>query len=218
MSVASTQPETFSAKLWAATAADHSNAEHSPFMTALLGGELPREGYVDLLAQHHRLYEALESVGSLLANDPISSAFLDPNLHQLDALTSDLLHLAGPDWADRYPASSATDDYTARVREVATSWPAGYVAHHYTRYLGDLSGGVIIARVAAQAYGLTPGRGGSFSRFERIADAKAYKVAYRAKLDAAPWSDEEQLLVIDEIRHAYDLNQAVFSALNHHTE
>ena len=109
----------------------------------------------------------------------------------------------------------ATQEYLDRLRSSWT-WPGGYVAHHYTRYLGDLSGGQHIGRVAAEAYGLTPTHGGRFARFDALGDPHRFKADYRQALDDAPWDEAEQERVIDEIREAYRLNSAVFVDLEHH--
>jgi len=208
-------PASFSATVRARTAGDHRHAEHAPFMGALLDGTLRADGYVDLLAQHRYAYEAIEAAADRLAQHPEVAPFLHPGLERLPSLDADLADLAGPGWAERFPATPATAAYVARLQEVGATWPGGYVAHHYTRYLGDLSGGQHIGRIAARTYGLTPTHGGRFSRFEGI-DATAVKDAYRASLDAAPWDGEEQERVIAEIQEAYRLNTAVFSSLDHH--
>lgn len=205
----------FSALLRERTTGDHRSAERSPFMTALLAGELPRAGYVDMLAQHRHAYDALESTGRSLAADPVVRSFLDPALLRLPALDADLADLAGTDWASTHPPSAATERYVTRLRELAT-WPGGFVAHHYTRYLGDLSGGQFIGRLAATTYDLTPEHGGRFARFDGIEDPAAFKADYRQALDDAPWDPDEQRRVVDEIREAYRLNGDVFADLEHH--
>lgn len=206
--------DTFSALLRTRTADDHGRAEHGPFMGALMGGTLPRDGYIDMLAQHYYAYEALEASNPTMAEDPVVSAFVDPALDRLPTLASDLTDLAGDDWQDRYPPTAATEAYVARLREVA-AWPGGWVAHHYTRYLGDLSGGQFIGRVAARTYELTPEHGGRFAIFEQIEDRNAYKDAYRAKLDSAEWDNDEQERIVAEIREAYRFNTEVFDGLAH---
>lgn len=205
---------TFSATLRQRTAGDHQLAERSPFMAALVGGTLPRRGYVDMLAQHAHAYEALEAPLDRLRLDPVVAPFLHPGLDRLPSLRADLQDLDGEGWAERFPASAPTAAYVARLHEVA-DWAGGYVAHHYTRYLGDLSGGQFIGRVAARTYELSPDFGGRFSRFDGV-DAVACKESYRAALDAAPWDAEEQDRVVAEIREAYRLNTAVFAELDRH--
>lgn len=213
-----TATQSFSVVLRERTASDHSGAEHSPFMKGLLGGELSREGYIDMLAQHYYTYEAIEGANARLADDEVAGPFVDSALDRLESLEADLTDLAGADWRDTYGPTEATNAYVARINECANDWPAGWVAHHYTRYLGDLSGGKFIGRVAARTYELSLDHGGRFAHFADIEDANAYKDAYRAKLDAAPWDDEEQIRVIDEIRAAYTFNNEVFISLGHHME
>ncbi|MGN6694644.1 MAG: heme oxygenase (biliverdin-producing) [Aquihabitans sp.] len=206
--------ERFSATLRFETAGDHRGAEHSAFFDALMRGTLPPAGYVDLLAQHWYAYDQLESQGARLASDPIAAAFVDAALLRLPALSTDLAELAGSDWRAEHPASPATAAYVSAI-ERASAWSGGFVAHHYTRYLGDLSGGQHIGRVAARTYGLAPGRGGHFAAFA-IEDAAAYREAYRVKLDQAAWDGGERRRVIDEVHEAYRYNQAVLAALDHH--
>jgi heme oxygenase len=208
-------PVPFSSQLRQATSDDHQQAERSPFFGALLRGALPVEAFVDMLAQHRYTYAALEGAEPALASDPTVASVSDPGLARLPSLDADLVDLCGPDWAHRYPPSSATSAYVARLHEVA-GWPAGFVAHHYTRYLGDLSGGQHIGRIVARHYGLSPTWGGRFSRFESITDPTGFKARYRTALDAAPWGVEERERVVEEIRVAYRLNTEVFDDLARH--
>ncbi|MBX3313949.1 MAG: biliverdin-producing heme oxygenase [Actinobacteria bacterium] len=216
MSAAQTDA-TFSAILRERTADDHRDAETSTFMSALVDGHLPLAGYTDMLAQHAYAYEALESPAPTVADDPVLQPFLHPGLLRADALAADLHALVGPEWRTVHRPTPATERYVSRLREVGSSWTGGYVAHHYTRYLGDLSGGQFIGRIAARTYDLTPERGGRFASFDQLGDLTAFKDAYRAALDAAPWDGDEQVRIVDEIRAAYALNGDVFAGLEHHT-
>src|SRR5690606_28115962 len=100
----------------------------------------------------------------------------------------------------------------ARIREVAAEgWVAGVVAHHYTRYLGDLSGGQIISRRVSKQHGLEKA-GVSFYDFTALGSLEDFKNEYRGALDAlgATLSAEEQQRMLDEVRAAYGFNTAVF--------
>lgn len=210
-----TDTTSFADELRSVTAVDHQEAEGARFLGALAAGTLPRDGYVDLLAQYARLYDALEATGDRLAADPTVAPFLHEGLRRSAALRADLEDLAGPDWAERFPASAATTAYADRLSALA-SWPAGFVAHHYTRYLGDLSGGQFLGRAADRAYGLSPDHGGRFADFSTLGDPAAFKAAYRQALDAAPWDDEERARIVDEVHAAYVRNGQVLAALEHH--
>ena len=85
------------------------------------------------------------------------------------------------------------------------------VAHHYTRYLGDLSGGQSVGRALHRAFDLN-GAGLAFYDFP-IAKPKPYKDAYRARLDALDLRPADVDRVVEEVKVAFRLNQAVFDEL-----
>ena len=62
--------ETFSERLKAATWGDHATAEHHGFTKALLDGELSREGYTAMVAQHYFAYAALDEETQAAVDDP----------------------------------------------------------------------------------------------------------------------------------------------------
>lgn len=194
--------------------AEHEAAEESPFMAALLSGKITDAGYLAYLERMALVYAELERVGRGLADDPIAAAVLDDALLRDDALEEDLAF-----WRARASAgvthSPATDAYIAALEEAA-SWGGLFVAHHYTRYLGDLSGGQAIGRIIARTYGLADGAGTAFYAFDEIPKPKPYKDGYRSRLDALPLTAQEQARVVAEVRHAFRLNQAIFAELADH--
>ncbi len=94
---------------------------------------------------------------------------------------------------------------------LATS-PVHFIAHHYVRYLGDLSGGQMIGKKLSTVYGLGEA-GTSFYRFEQIPDPRAYKIAYRAKLDALDLPEEQAAALVAEAQQAFRHNGDVFVEL-----
>lgn len=132
--------DSFSTVIRTASHEQHVEAETSTFMGDLLGGRLGVEAYARYTEQLWFVYEALEAGAHRLVPDPVAGPFVQPELMRLTALEKDLAHLRGPDWRTTLTALPATRAYAERVAECAREWPAGYVAHHYTRYLGDLSG------------------------------------------------------------------------------
>ncbi|MFZ2172450.1 MAG: biliverdin-producing heme oxygenase [Rhodococcus sp. (in: high G+C Gram-positive bacteria)] len=202
----------FADRIKADTDAAHRETEQSGFIGALLAGELNTDGYAELLAQTYLVYRELEDAGRSHADSPVASPFLADELLRVPSLEADLEFLRGPSWRDTVSASPATTRYVARLREVAYEWPAGFVAHHYIRYMGDLSGGQIIRRMLERAYGYTTD-GLQFYIFAAIPKPKVFKDSYRAKLDAAPLSADDQQRVIDEVNLAYRLNGALFADL-----
>jgi len=201
-------PTTLSERLRTATMDRHHHAETRPFIAALMGGELSLADYVRYLAQFAWIYEALES--RVRPDDP---AFLrEPRLARFPSIVADLEALGAGDWRTSRPALPATRAYVARLREVAVGGTPEYLAHHYTRYLGDLSGGQAIGAMIARHYGATPDQLGFF-RFEGIEKPVAYKREYRAALDALELDEREREAAVAEARRAFDFNAAVFDAL-----
>lgn len=194
----------------------HRESEGAGFMHGLLKGEATRDDYVALVSQHWAIYEALEGAEPAMREVPLVTPFLSAALTRLPALETDLAYLIGDDWREHLELMPATIEYAARIREVAATWPAGYIAHHYTRYLGDLSGGLHIGRVIGRQFGFET-NGIGFYLFDQIADPAAFKDAYRAQLDSAPWSADEQQRVVDEVLRAYDFNTRIFEQLSTRT-
>ena len=190
------------------TRAEHDAAQRSGFLEALANGGLPQQAYADLTAQHWFVYEALESAGDRLATDPVVRRFRFPELVRLPAIEQDLRFLYGTGWAGRIEPLPATSTYRARLGEIG---PIGFVAHHYTRYIGDLSGGQYLGPAIARSYGLN-GDGHRFFVFAEI-DPPTFKKRYRALLDSPDWSRAEQDAFVAEVVEAYRLNIAVLDRL-----
>ncbi|MET8802543.1 biliverdin-producing heme oxygenase [Streptomyces sp. NPDC004546] len=206
--------DTFSTLIRTASHEAHTEAETSAFMSDLLGGRLGVAAYARYTEQLWFVYAALESGAARLAADPVAGPFLRPELFRLAALERDLAHLRGPGWRAGLSALPATREYAARVRACAERWPGGYVAHHYTRYLGDLSGGQIIRDRAEKTWGFRKkGDGVRFYVFEGVPNPAAFKRSYRQLLDGIPVDDLEKQRVVGECRRAFALNTAVFRAL-----
>ena len=185
-------------------------------MATLMDGRIDLVGYQAMVTQHLHIYEALESVADELRNDPVAGPFISDQLTRVPSIRADLAFLRGETSASLEPLP-ATEAYVERIRQTA-DWPGGFVAHHYTRYLGDLSGGLAIGATVARTYGFTPGEDGvRFYQFEQVRKPKTFKDEYRARLDSTPWDGDERDQVIDEVLAAYRLNTDVFAELGRTT-
>lgn len=187
----------------------HSDSEGAGFMSALMRGQGTREDYIALVAQHYFMYEALEAATERMRHDPVAATFISEKLTRMPALEADLEFLLGADWREQIEPLPATRRYVDRINQVGSTWVGGFVAHHYTRYLGDLSGGQFIGKVMARQFGFET-NGIGFYIFGDIADPAAFKDTYREQLDAAPWDDAEKERVIEEVLVAYQFNTDVF--------
>ncbi|WP_069811709.1 biliverdin-producing heme oxygenase [Streptomyces sp. TP-A0874] len=209
-----TSPVPFSTLIRTASQEQHTEAENSSFMSDMLGGRLGVEAYALYTEQLWFVYSALESEAARLAGDPVVGPFIRPELLRAAELERDLAHLRGADWRSTASALPATSAYAERIREVAKEWPPGYVAHHYTRYLGDLSGGQVIRSTAEKTWGFQrKGDGVRFYVFEGIGNPAAFKRDYRALLDELPADDLSKQRIVDECKRAFALNTALFEDL-----
>ncbi|KRF18847.1 heme oxygenase [Nocardioides sp. Soil797] len=192
--------------------AEHTAAENSGFMSELLGGRVNEQGYADYLLRLRAVYEALETTGRELAGNAAVAAVLDPALERLAAIETDLDHWVGN--GPRTVDSPAAMAYRERILASASD-PALFLAHHYTRYLGDLSGGQAIGRILERTFGLD-GVGVSFYAFPEIPKPKPYKDDYRAALDTIgdQIGEAGKARVVDEVKVTFGLNQRLFEELS----
>ncbi|GAB3199272.1 biliverdin-producing heme oxygenase [Nocardioides hungaricus] len=189
--------------------AEHQAAEDSAFMSELLAGRVDEQGYAAYLLRLRTVYAAMEETVRAHAADPIVAAVADPALERLAAIDADLDHwLPGGPRTVESPAAAA---YRERVL-AAGAWGGLLAAHHYTRYLGDLSGGQAIGRILDRTFELD-GSGIAFYDFAEIPKPKPYKDGYRARLDALGLSEADIARVVDEVKVAFRLNQALFAEL-----
>ncbi|BDT92102.1 MULTISPECIES: heme oxygenase (biliverdin-producing) [Nocardia] len=204
----------FSTQIRSATAQQHAEAENSRFMSEMLGGSLGVDSYHRYTGQLWFIYRALEQRWETLSDDPVAGPFIRPELARTAELERDLAHLLGPDWRAGLEPLPATAAYADRIDECARDWPAGYIAHHYTRYLGDLSGGQVIRGTAEKLWNLPHrGDGVRFYVFDGVGNPAAFKREYRGLLDRLPLDDLERRRVLDEGKRAFTMNTAVFEEL-----
>ena len=203
--------DSLSARLRAGTRADHDAAQGSGFLDQLAAGRLPVAAYADLAAQHWFIYEALEQAALAMIDDPVAGEFVLPELVRLPALSADLEFLLGPDWRPSIAALPATAEYTTRLHAAASDRPPVFIAHHYTRYLGDLSGGQYLGPAIARSYGLD-GDGHRFFVFPGVRPP-AFRTRYRELLDAISWSGADEAEFLAEVSEAYRLNINVLAEL-----
>lgn len=203
-----------SALLKAETAEVHSDAENSRFMTQLLDGKLTIEAVAELTSQLYFIYEALEQAVRANREVPETAAVYDERLERLDALSADLAYLYGDDWREHISPLPETEAYVAALKQTADDQSgADTLAHHYVRYLGDMSGGQVIARMFEKYYGLGDD-GTAFYNFDTIGRIKPYRDGYRIRLNELSLSADEKRRIVEVAKSAFKMNQALFQALD----
>ena len=181
----------------------------------LFNGTLALHDYARWHAQQYFVYLAIESAGERWRDDPVAGPFVQDELLRLESITADLEFLFGPGWRAVIDPLPSTRRYAAHIEQVAHEWPGGYIAHSYTRYLGDLSGGQAFGKAARRHFGFD-GVGAGFYDFTGIGSPKRFKDEYRSRLDAADLDAEGRDRLIAEVLLAYDHNGAVLTELASH--
>ena len=203
---------TFSKEIKAGTKKSHSAAENTSFVKSFLRGVVSKDSYKVLVADLYFVYSAMEEEVRKLKDHPVIGKINLPELERVTALETDLRYYYGPIWRSIVEPSEACKNYINRIREVAKDEPELLVGHHYTRYLGDLSGGQILKGIAEKAMNLK-GEGLYFYEFDKIDNAKEYKTKYRSILDELPLTESQQNAIITEANYAFRLNMYMFDTL-----
>ena len=195
------------------TKKSHTMAENVGFVKCFLKGVVEKESYRKLMTNLYFVYSAMEEEMEKLKDHPIVSQIYYPELNRKHSLEQDLYYYFGSNWREEAKLSEAGKAYVARIREVAHTQPELLVAHSYTRYLGDLSGGQILKKIAQRAMNLNDGEGTAFYEFQDISDEKEFKNKYRQAMDELPVDLATAEQIVDEANAAFGMNMKLFQEL-----
>ena len=203
----------FALQLKTETKKSHTAAENTKFVGAFLRGVISKDSYRQLVANFYFIYRAMEDELSKLKESPIVGPIHSDLLNRTNSLERDCRYYYGPNWREIIVPSEACQQYVNRIREVADDDPELLVGHHYTRFMGDLSGGQILKGIAEKAMDLKGGEGLYFYEFEGISDKKGFKTQYRNTLDSLPITQSLANAIINEANYAFRLNMYMFDEL-----
>jgi len=198
-------PASLVTALYLRTKALHVEAERTGIIRNLLRGDASREGYVLLLRNLLPAYREMEQGLERHRNSPIFAALANYRLDRAPAIESDLVALCGRGWKRAIPVLDAAEAYAQRIAKAVEGNGTRLIAHAYTRYLGDLSGGQILQRLLERSLELRPSEL-SFYDFPRFIDLAALKADYRKALDEAGALAPDPQAVIEEGAIAFSLN------------
>ena len=159
------------------------------------------------------MYDAMETELERHKDHPLVSRVHFPELSRREVLEDDLRFLYGEDWESRIQSTPAREEYVERIHWLGDNNPGLLVAHSYTRYLGDLSGGQAVSKIARRSLDLEGRDGLRFFDFDEVENGKAFKMEYRRRLDELPLSDVGALEMIEEAKRVFALNQGLFEEL-----
>lgn len=195
------------------TSKSHTMAENVNFIKSFLGGVIDKGSYTEMLSKLYFVYEAIENAMEKNKDHDYIKPIYFPELNRTESLRQDLKFHYGENWLENTQPSAATIDYVNRINQISEEKPELLVAHAYTRYLGDLSGGQILKKIAQRGMGLKDSKGLAFYEFDKINDESQFKLDYKAALDSLPIKGNEAPQIIAEANIAFTLNMNIFSEL-----
>ncbi|CAB1421151.1 unnamed protein product [Pleuronectes platessa] len=181
----SLSPEDLSEVLAAGTKEVHEKAENTQFVKDFLRGRIRKELFKLGAVALYYTYKAMEEEIERNKDHPHFAPLYFPRRHYVD-----------------------------RIHQVGQEDPVLLVSHAYTRYMGDLSGGQVLKKVAQRALKLpTTGEGLEFYQFDAIHSAKAFKQLYRSRMNELELDMETKKRLVGEAVKAFNFNMEVFEEL-----
>lgn len=198
------------------TQQSHTAAENTAFMKCFLKGIVEREPFRKLLANLYFVYSTLEAEMEAHRDHPAVGPMVFPELNRTANLEKDLTFYYGDNWREQISPLPAGQIYVDRIQEIAKTDPALLIAHAYTRYMGDLSGGQALKNIVRSAMNLPPDQGTSLHEFELLPTVEAkrtFKERYRDTLNALPVDEATIDRIVAEANYAFHLNRDVVHEL-----
>ncbi|NXG70620.1 HMOX2 oxygenase, partial [Baryphthengus martii] len=209
-------PTDLSELLKEGTKESHDRAENTQFVKDFLKGRIKKELFKLATVALYFTYSALEEEMDRNKDNQVFAPLYFPlELHRREALVKDLEYFYGEDWKEKIQCSEATQHYVDRIHHVGQHEPELLVAHAYTRYMGDLSGGQVLKKVAQRALKLPSTEEGiQFYMFDNISNAQQFKQLYRARMNALDMDKNTKERVVEEANRAFRFNMQVFDELD----
>ena len=195
------------------TSKSHSMAENVSFVKSFLGGVIDKESYKKLVANLYFVYSAMEEVIESNKEHSFIKPIYFPELNRRTSLERDLKYYYGENWSSEINLSDATRAYVERIKRIGIERPELLVAHAYTRYLGDLSGGQLLKKIAQRALNLSSGEGLAFYEFDSIKDEQEFKQNYKRAMDSLPLTPDLADQIVAEANLSFTMNMKMFQEL-----
>ncbi|WP_414543215.1 heme oxygenase (biliverdin-producing) [Nostoc sp. CCY0012] len=200
-------------KLRSGTQKAHTAAENVGFMKCFLKGVVDRDCFAKFLSNLYYIYSALEAHLMKHAHHPVLGAVYFPELNRQASLEKDMVFYYGDDWQKQISPSKVAQTYITRIEQLSANEPALLIGHAYTRYMGDLSGGQMLQKIAQSALKLSGYEGTSFYNFEQIPDKKAFKDKYRQALNTLSIDEAIADQIVAEANQAFQFNMQMAEEL-----
>jgi heme oxygenase (biliverdin-producing, ferredoxin) len=200
---------TLSKQIREETKKSHTMAENTGFITCFLKGVVEIKSYTKLMSDLYHVYTAMEEQFVTYREHSIISKVYYPELFRKESIENDLKYYLGSNWKNQITQTDSCKSYVNRIKTIS---PDLLVAHQYTRYIGDLSGGQVLKGIAQTAMGVGDDAM-NFYIFKDIPNEKEFKVQYRNTLDLLPFEQYQIDRIIEEANYAFKLNMDVFKEI-----
>lgn len=210
-----TASKELSQALKSGTSQCHKDIESLPFIQHFLKSQITKKTYLQYLHCMHCIYTTLES---LTIHRVPSSIYIPWQLHRRKSLEHDLAFHLGEHWKDAIVLSAQTKHYSNYLLDLYQKQPMLLVAHAYTRYMGDLSGGKILqkrVKCVLESDDCNSDEGLTFYTFNHITNISEWKSSYRRELDSWGYLLEEGMVekLVDEANVAFQWNGNILGEL-----
>lgn len=180
----------------------HTEAERTGFINDVLRGEATRAGYVLFLRNLHPVYEALELALARHARGPLQP-LARADVFRAAALRADLTTLHGSAWGQDLPVLPMATAYAERIAASASrDGGVGLAGHAYTRYLGDLNGGQVLARLLSRGLSLSADAL-TFYEFPGLLPLPQLAAHYRAAVDTLGGEGRPVSVIVEEAKESF---------------
>ncbi|KAI2666548.1 Heme oxygenase [Labeo rohita] len=181
----------------AVTRDSHVRAENTQLMLNYQKGQITQTQY--------KIYQALEEELDRNANHlAVQPIYFPQELARLESLELDLEHFFGPHWRKRIT--------------IGKNSPLLLVAHAYTRYLGDLSGGQVLGKITQKSLGLSGNKGVLFFSFPGVSSPNKFKQLYRSRMNSIELTEKQRREVFDDLQKMLSITQEASSEKGNATE
>ncbi|KAI8091242.1 heme oxygenase-domain-containing protein [Gilbertella persicaria] len=201
----------------------HRAAETSVFTRRFLKGDINANEYGRYINSLYFVYKYMEELLEQYKQHPVVKIIHFPfELNRKESLEQDLAYFYGLDRVEELTQPNtmtpAVKKYVQSMKDACAKNPALLIAHSYSRYLGDLSGGQILAkRLKKHVFGLDENdsswdtiEGLRFYHFENLGNQADFKNFYRERLNAAKVDQQTRDLIVAEAVQSFELNIDLF--------
>lgn len=201
----------FSTQLKKAGSKLHREVELAPISQAMFQATVTEEGYIDYLACLREIYQQLEEELRVNGESPVISPLIIPGMFRFSYIEKDLAEFGA---TEREPHSLALK-YKDHLRYLGEYQPHRLIAHAYLRYLGDLFGGMMIARKLENRF---EGKLNFYDFSElcnqlQVRAPTLYARSFCSILDKLPLNADQKSDVINEVITGYEIHRDLFKEL-----